>query len=104
MVTNTTSVQQLKQAETDIAVLQVRFTNLDEKIDDLKSDISDIREEIKDTSEKSMTLIKEFQADNIKSHKEMSSKISNLEKWRWMIMGAGLVIGSLGSFVLSIVF
>lgn len=104
MATNTTSVQQLKQAETDIAVLQVRFTNLDEKIDDLKSDISDIREEIKDTSEKSMSLIKEFQADNIKSHKEMSSKISNLEKWRWMIMGAGLVIGSLGSFVLSIVF
>jgi len=104
MATNTTSIQQIKQAETDIAVLQVRFTNLDEKIDDLKVDISDIRAEIKDNSEKSTALIKDFQADNIKSHKEMSSKISNLEKWRWMIMGAGIVIGSLGSFAASVLF
>jgi predicted nucleic acid-binding Zn-ribbon protein len=101
---NPTSMQQIKQAETDIAVLQVRFTNLDEKMDDLKVDISDIRSEIKDNSEKSTALIKEFQADNIKSHKEMSSKISSLEKWRWMIMGAGIVIGSLGSFAISVVF
>jgi predicted nucleic acid-binding Zn-ribbon protein len=101
---NPTSMQQIKQAETDIAVLQVRFSNLDEKMDDLKVDISDIRAEIKDTSEKSTALIKDFQADNVKSHKEMSSKISNLEKWRWMIMGAGIVIGSLGSFAISVVF
>jgi phage shock protein A len=98
------SIQQLKQAETEIAVLQVRFTNLDEKIDDLKTDVNVIREEIKESSETATKLIKEFQADNIASHKEMSGKISDLEKWRWMIMGAGLVIGSLGSFVLSIVF
>jgi phage shock protein A len=98
------SIQQLKQAETEIAVLQVRFTNLDEKIDDLKTDVNVIREEIKESSETATKLIKEFQADNIASHKEMSGKISDLEKWRWMIMGAGLVIGSLGSFVLSIIF
>lgn len=101
---NPTSMQQIKQAETDIAVLQVRFSNLDEKMDDLKVDISDIRAEIKDTSEKSTALIKDFQADNVKSHKEMSNKISSLEKWRWMIMGAGVVIGSLGSFAVSVLF
>jgi predicted nucleic acid-binding Zn-ribbon protein len=101
---NPTSMQQIKQAETDIAVLQVRFTNLDEKMDDLKVDISDIRADIKDTSEKSTALIKDFQADNVKSHKEMSNKISALEKWRWMIMGAGIVIGSLGSFAASVLF
>ena len=98
------STQQLKQAETEIAVLQVRFTNLDDKIDDLKVDVTSIRDEIKESSEKATILIKDFQADNITSHKEMSGKISDLEKWRWMIMGAGLVIGSLGSFVLSIIF
>jgi len=31
-----------------------------------------------------------------KAHKELGSKISALEKWRWMMMGAGIVIGSLG--------
>ena len=98
------STQQLKQAETEIAVLQVRFTNLDDKIDDLKTDVNSIREDIKESSETATKLIKDFQADNIASHKEMSEKISELEKWKWMIMGAGLVIGSLGSFVLSIIF
>jgi hypothetical protein len=34
----------------------------------------------------------------------MSNKISALEKWRWMIMGAGIVIGSLGSFAVSVLF
>jgi predicted nucleic acid-binding Zn-ribbon protein len=101
---NPTSIQQIKQAETDIAVLQVRFTNLDEKIDDLKVDISDIRTEIKNNSEKSTALLKDFQADNVKAHKEMSNKISILEKWKWMIMGAGVVIGSLGSFAVSVLF
>jgi len=98
------STQQLKQAETEIAILQVRFTNLDEKIDELKTDVNSIREDIKESSETATKLIKDFQADNIASHKEMSGKISELEKWKWMIMGAGLVIGSLGSFVLSIIF
>jgi hypothetical protein len=30
------------------------------------------------------------------AHQAMSEKISALEKWRWMMMGAGVVIGSLG--------
>jgi hypothetical protein len=30
------------------------------------------------------------------AHKSMSDKILSLEKWRWMMMGAGVVIGSLG--------
>jgi len=100
---NATSMQ-IKQAETDIAVLQVRFTNLDEKIAEIKTDITGLRENIEESSDKAITLIKEFQADNVKAHEEMASNISNLEKWRWMIMGAGIVIGSLGSFVVGILF
>jgi signal transduction histidine kinase len=30
------------------------------------------------------------------AHDSLSRKISALEKWRWMMMGAGIVIGSLG--------
>ena len=35
------------------------------------------------------------------AHKSLSEKISSLEKWRWMMMGAGIVIGSLGFDTLS---
>lgn len=100
----TSMPQQLKQAETDIAVLQVRFTNLDEKIAEIKVDINEIKDEIEKSSEKSILLLKEFQVDNTRAHKEMSSKVSALEKWRWMIMGAGVVIGALGSFALGVLF
>ena len=94
----------IQQTENVQAARQIRFTNLDEKIDDLKADVNGIRDEIKESSEKATILIKDFQADNITSHKEMSTKISELEKWRWMLIGAGLVIGSLGSFVIGIIF
>jgi hypothetical protein len=30
------------------------------------------------------------------AHEKLASKISALEKWRWMMMGAGVVVGSLG--------
>jgi hypothetical protein len=30
------------------------------------------------------------------AHKAMSEKINSLEKWRWMLMGAGVILGSIG--------
>jgi anion-transporting ArsA/GET3 family ATPase len=104
MASNTTSVQQLKQAETDIAVLQVRFTNLDEKIDEIKTDLADIRDDMEQNAKNTTDLIKEFQKSNIEAHSDMAEKISALEKWRWMIMGAGVVIGALGLETISTLF
>jgi hypothetical protein len=46
-------------------------------------------------------LIKEYHEQNVAEHKSLSSKISVLEKWRWMIMGAGIVLGSLGFDTIS---
>ena len=104
MASNTTSVQQLKQAETDIAVLQVRFTNLDEKIDEIKNELNDIKDDMGENAKNVNDLIKEFQKDNIEAHNSMSRKIQALEKWRWMIMGAGVVIGALGLETISTLF
>ena len=104
MASNTTSVQQLKQAETDIAVLQVRFTNLDEKIDEIKVDLTDIKDDIEENAKTTHTLIKEFQKINVEANSAMARKIQALEKWRWMIMGAGVVIGALGLETISTLF
>ena len=90
------SVQQLKQAETEIAVLQVQYGNLNEKVDDLKTDLKDFRSEIKIQLQETHELIKGFQDDNKKQHDTVEKKISALEKWRWMLMGAGVLAGALG--------
>jgi len=90
------SVQQIKQAETEIAILQVQYGNINEKVDDLKSDLKDFRTEIKVQLQETHELIKGFQDDNKKQHDTVEKKISALEKWRWMLMGAGVLAGALG--------
>jgi len=90
------SVHQLKQAETEIAVLQVQYGNINEKVDDLKADLKDFRNEIKTQIQETHDLIKGFQDENNAQHDEVNKKISALEKWRWMLMGAGVLAGALG--------
>lgn len=93
---NISNIPQLKQAETDIAVLQVQVKTLDEKIDDIKIDLKEMRENMEESDSNTQDMIKDFQKSNIEAHSAMANKISQLERWRWMMMGAGVVIGALG--------
>ena len=86
----------VKTTETDIAVLQVQINNIETKINDLKADLKEVHECLDKNSEETHQLIKELQESNSESHKAISEKVSALEKWRWMMMGAGMVIGSFG--------
>lgn len=98
---NLSNMPQLKQAETDIAVLQVQVKTLDEKIDDIKVDLKDIRDSLDESNVNTQEMIREVQKSNIEAHSSMANKISQLERWRWMMMGAGVVIGALGFETLS---
>lgn len=82
--------------DTDIAVLQVQVSNIEERLAEIKADIKDLHECVDRHAESYQALIKEYHEQNVLEHKSLSSKISVLEKWRWMIMGAGIVLGSLG--------
>ena len=86
----------IKQAETDIAVLQVQVQNVEEKVGELKKDVKDLQKSIDVHAEETQKTLKDIQESSALAHKEMSSKISALEKWRWMMMGAGVVLGTLG--------
>lgn len=106
------AVQKLKQTETEIAVLQVQYTHLNEKVDDLKADLKDFRDHIdthmanintaienaKTHFEETLTTLQE---ENKTQHGELEKKVTALEKWRWMMMGAGILAGALGWPVIS---
>ncbi len=92
----TSAVQKLKQTETEIAVLQVQYSYLNEKCDDIKSGLKDLKAHIDNHMDETHKLIKEFQDENKKQHDETNKKVSALEKWRWMLMGAGVLAGALG--------
>jgi uncharacterized protein Yka (UPF0111/DUF47 family) len=84
------------QPETEIAVLQIQVKNLEEKIGELKVDLKALHEAIESNAEETRNMLKTMREQDVKEHGELANKISALEKWRWMLMGAGVVIGSLG--------
>ena len=84
------------QPETEIAVLQVQVKNIEEKIGDLKTDLKSIHETLDANAEETRTMLKTMRELDLKEHSELAGKISTLEKWRWMMMGAGVILGSIG--------
>ena len=92
----TSTVQKLKETETEVAVLQVQYSHLNEKVEEIKTGLRDLTLHIDNHMEETHKLIKEFQDENKIQHAEVDKKVSSLEKWRWMLMGAGVVAGALG--------
>ena len=92
--------KQLAQYDTDIAVLKVEFKNLDTKFDtaleDVRADIKTNTDLIKEGNASTQKMLMDFNKSNQESHDLMASKIAGLEKWRWMLIGAGFVLGGLG--------
>ena len=95
------TVQKLKETETEVAVLQVQYGYLNEKVDDIKTGLKDLTTHIDNQTESTHNLIKEFQTENKTQHDDVNKKIAALEKWRWMLMGAGVALGALGWPTLS---
>lgn len=90
------TARKLKQTETDIAVLQVQVANLDEKIDDLKSDLTEIKESLKSNAQHNEEMMEQFKKENAEQHAELAEKVTSLERWRWMLMGAAALAGAMG--------
>ena len=84
------------QTATDVAVLQVQVQNIEDKVGEIKEDVKELRRTIEDHAEENQKMLKEMKEASSTAHKGMNDKINTLEKWRWMMMGAGIVLGALG--------
>jgi len=84
------------QAETDIAVLQVQVKNIEDKFGEIKEDLRAMHQTIENNAEETRNMLKTMRDEDMQAHDKLASKVSALEKWRWMIMGAGVVLGSMG--------
>lgn len=95
MATSVSSVVKL-QSETEIAVLQVQVKNIEEKIGEIKVDLKAMHDSIESNADETRQMLKNMRELDLKEHGELAGKISTLEKWRWMMMGAGVILGSIG--------
>jgi chromosome segregation ATPase len=101
MTTGRTIKMPAQTTKTDIAVLQVQVKNIEQDVSEIKASLKDMHECIDRNAHETRDMLKEMREEDTKAHKELASKISALEKWRWMMMGAGIVLGSLGFDMIS---
>jgi len=69
---------------------QRQYELLHERISNMKDEINT---DIQNSHKIIMGEIKELRDDQRKHAEEMSSRITNLEKWKWTIVGGAVVIG-----------
>lgn len=86
----------LQKAETEIAVLKVQVGNIEDKVGEIKQDVKDLQHSFDASVQTTQQTLKEMKEASSNAHKSMDDKISSLEKWRWMMMGAGVALGALG--------
>ena len=82
--------------ETEIAVLQVQVKNIEDKVGELKVDLKAVSDSIDKQAANTNEILKDMKDVSTTAHRAMSDKINSLEKWRWMLMGAGVILGSIG--------
>jgi len=91
----------LSVLENNVDILTTNVEKLEAKIDSnyatLHSRISDLRDDLRnDFEQKNEKVIKKIDEHNATSTDhtlKLNERMSQLEKWRWMIMGAALVLG-----------
>jgi len=101
---STNAAKRVEQAETEIAVLQVRINVIDEKVDELKTEVKELHDCLDRNMDETKVILKEFQESNKKSHDELSEKIGSMEKIKWMLMGAAAVLGATGVEAFKMIF
>ena len=98
MALNVAKAQRARSSklDTEVAVLQVRVGNVEEKFNDIKEDLKEVNAKLDKNADETHKLLKEVHEGNLEAHANLEKKINALEKWRWMIMGAGIVLGYIG--------
>jgi archaellum component FlaC len=90
-----------------IGVVETKVENLNEKIDELKTDVKDVHDCLDRTRDDLTTKLDEMYQASCTQHAELAKKISGLEKIRekiiWSTAGAvafgGILIGHLDKVV-----
>jgi hypothetical protein len=90
--TSIEAVPQLATLPERVAVLEVKVTNIDEKMDDLKQDLCDNHSNIIDT-------LKAMREESTAQHNELASKVKDLEvyknKWiKYSMVGLAFAAGA----------
>jgi ABC-type transporter Mla subunit MlaD len=98
--------QQEKTAAQLSSLLEKRRDEASENYEMLHKRITsserDFKHEIEKLNDKILDEMKAMREDNAKQQKEMIKKITDLEKWVWLVSGGAAVVGFLMSHVIDL--
>jgi hypothetical protein len=101
----------INQLQVQVSALQqkVEFTNIfynkldqaltrlqgimEERREDTNQDLKEVYRKIEDVEKRLIGQMNDIKNQMIKNHEEEKKKISDLDKWRWMVVGASAVVG-----------
>ena len=91
----------LSVVENNVNIIAGNVEKLEQKIDSnyatLHSRISDLRDDLRSDfeakNEKILNKLDEHNSSSALHSQTLNERISQIERWRWMIMGAALVLG-----------
>lgn len=90
---------QEKAADKIQDLIEQRRMETDKNIKELYDRIDgvevDLQKEMKDYQEKVINKIQELKTDGTAQHKEIGDRMAKLEKWMWILIGGGVVMGFL---------
>ena len=80
--TKVEAIPQLSTLPERVTALEVKVENIDEKLDFLKEDVKEMHDCLDRTRDSIMTQLDKMHEDSNDQHKELASKISELEKFK----------------------
>lgn len=95
-----TQTAKILRTETEVAVLQVQLKHVEDTVDEIKLDLRSSNILINQNHEETHKMIDTMRNEIIAEIKligeGLGKRVVALEKWRWSLIGAGIVLGALG--------
>ena len=84
-------------------MIQLLFAKVEERRKETETSKEDFRKEITKLHDDILREIKELKQNQNEYYDKSGRRIGALEKWKWMIMGAGVLLGSLAGFLSKLI-
>ena len=79
------------------ATLDKVQTMIEDRRQDTNNDLKEVYNKMDDVENKIMKEIGKLREEMMDHHKEEKRKLADIDKWRWIVMGASIVLGWMSS-------
>lgn len=84
-----------------VAVLETKVEAISSKIDEVRADIKEVHVCLHKTRELILDQIENLRRQEHQAHDQQNTRITQLENWRWYILGMAVTLGVVAKFILG---